>query len=475
MGHALAALYYGPRDSFRHLVDSAKSLPGMMAFPKPEIVVSVSFFQGVLLSAVAAIRLEGCDAGFVFLGVLFLIIQLVAGLVPIVAIYYALVKNHYVEYEEKSWGGRLKSGQNLIQDIKKIGKSKSIHSVKQNIRNAEETFNKIDTGGEYVTASTKRANGFFKSMKDRFRMSMGAKSGKSGCLGEKSAMGEKSVMFSTPTDGDTDVSGGAKVPKERSENGKCARFAPASPPPSPPAFAETSCSSPRNWKQYVIRKALAPNSGEGSSDPDESVHSKFLNTHGDLFANFKGPYWWFCIVAYADKALMAIITSSVVGMAQPVVNWVICCVVFLLLLCYHPHNKITTNIHIISNRGFQTFTMFVLMLGATTDINPHDIAVVATTLNVVATVHLLIGQLLEILGKVMVLNEWCGAAGAGIAAICACCLHKKGTPPKGAAAAPGGAHAQGPGVQMLTKKKSLDTPPSALVVMGDNTKMASDI
>lgn len=265
-------------------------MQGMLAFPKLELVVATAFFQGLILSATAAIRLESCNAGFVSFGVLTVIYQILSGLVPIRKVHSNLVVTQKLDFEPTTPTDRKAARDELIIDLKELKKNPT---SPMHVKKVEDDYNKLNNFGGYKETQDK--------------------------------------------------------------NG-----------------------------------------------------AKFLNTHGDLFSGYTYANWWFCVVAWAEKTITAIFTSGVPGMAQPVLNWIVCFVVWAILCFRCPHNKISTNVHMIVNRTNQMLTMFFLMIGATTHVKPSDIAAVATCLNVIGTAHLLVQQLTETAGKMWMLYKMCG-------------------------------------------------------------------
>jgi hypothetical protein len=69
------------------------------------------------------------------------------------------------------------------------------------------------------------------------------------------------------------------------------------------------------------------------------------------------------------------------------------------------HNTISTNAHIIANRLIQTLSMFILMVGSCTNIDPHDTAAVATALIIIGIVQLTIRQIYDMIKMVIAVRK----------------------------------------------------------------------
>jgi len=275
--HSMAIYYYGKN-----------KLGGMLAFPKLEIIVATAFFQGLILSAVGAIRLESCNATFVSLGTLTMIAQIASGLVPIRTVYNAIVLSKKVDFKPVGPTSRKVARDELVTEMKEMKK----HPDAEHAKRLEEAYNKANTLGQY----------------------------------------EK---------------------PERNSDG-----------------------------------------------------AKVLNTHGELFAGFTHNNWWFCVIVWAEKSITAIFTSGVPGMSQTILNWIVCFLVWGVLCVRLPHTTVATNANMIANRTIQMFTLFFLMIGATTTVKPDDIAAVSTLFNVLGTAHLLVQQLLETAGKIAMIIKF---------------------------------------------------------------------
>jgi len=282
--HGLAIWYWGKG-----------KLTGMLAFPKLELVVGVAFFQGLVLSAVAGIRLESCNAAVVFWGTIVMMWQIASGALPIWTVYKSLIREHKLEWHPTTPTERKEARNKLVEEMKEIKKQLSEVNMKDpkqvkefasyHSKQVEDAYAKLNTFGGY-------------------------------------------------------------------------------------------------------------NKPDGSSDG-----AKFLNTHGELFAGYTMRNWWFCFIIWADKSIAAIFTSGVPGLSQTVLNWLVCFLVWAVLCVRCPHTTIYTNANMIINRSIQMFSLFFLMIGATTNVDPMDISVICTCFNLIGTAHLLVEQMSDSVTK----------------------------------------------------------------------------
>ena len=350
-------------------------VPKILQFPRLEMIVAMQTMQGMVLSAVGALKLA-CEAGVTFLATAVIILHLIAAVLTIAKIRSGvngkLAKFQYHDMKHRKLLFSRMSGH--LREV--VVRSSQV--LKTEFEHAEDEGGSESVKSDHTSRSSRRG--------PRFQPSKLA-AAYTAYKETRKELTEFQTEITTKgkwveKDVDEAKAGGDEVAFEKSHgSGKV--------------------DSGKLEFEFAVKDAKAKKALE-----EKKSAKMFINKYGHLFEDYDGPNWWFLFVVLSEKLLVAIITpafSAATLFPGAQVSFLLAVqIVYLVLLIWrrpfvshmdNVHNIITKANHVLVYCSFFAGTMNMMSSGENEVAqSASSVATFATTFQMLGTLHLMVVQ-----------------------------------------------------------------------------------
>ena len=357
----------------RRLSDVAVQVPKILQFPRLETTVAMQTMQGMVLSAVGALKLA-CEAGVTFLATAVIILHFIAALLAIAKVRSGvngkLAKFQYYDMKHRKL---------LFSRMRGHLREAVVRSSQ--VLKTEAEHAKDEGGSDSVTSDHTSRNS---SRGPRFQP---AKLAAAYTAYKETRKELAEFQTELTTKGEWVVKDVGETKAGEDEVAK--------------SHASGKADSGKLEHEFAVKDAKAKKVLE-----EKKSAKRFINKYGHFFEDYDGPNWWFFFVVLSEKLLVAIVTpafsaATLFPGAQVSILLAVQIVYLVLLIWRRPfvshmdnvHNIITKANHVLVYCSFFAGTMNMMSSGENEVAqSASSVATFATTFQMLGTLHLMVVQ-----------------------------------------------------------------------------------